>query len=1202
MHISRFAFKQKTLILLLAWGFLLPFILINEVRAQYCTPSASFSACAFGLNDFWITSVSFTGTGSTFNYTGGTCVSTAPYYLNTGYTGDVVAGNTYTLTLRRAGQTYLTYFNAWVDWNNNNVLNDATERIATNLPLAAGGGLNATVSVTIPAGASPGIHRMRVRCQYNLTNANNPCLTTGQAESKDFNLNVLSACTNPATQASAGSVSGITMTTADISWTGGSGTGGDIVFLKQGSAIATDPSNTVTYVANAAFGSGSQIGTTGAYAVYSGFGGAVTVTNLLPGTTYYYSIYTFDAVGPCYKTPTLTTGSFVTPACGAPAHATNLSIACIYNSSLVLSFTRGGGDRVIVVGRAGSAVNAAPAYNTSYTADPVFGNGSQIGTGNFVVYDGNDAGNVSVSISGLTGGVTYYFTVYEYLTPPPCYNTSSPPAISSATHGGRYLSSTTTQNTASVSPGALAQDVVKLTIVTTGDNVQSAFLNSITFTTTGTTNATNDLTNAKIYYTGSTNTFSNATQYGTTFTSFAGSLTATDLFALLPGNNYFWIAYDVKSSATNGNVLDATVTSFNLTDYSGTANYTPTPTAPAGNRPIASGGTCPIATPVAAACAFTGCITACCQGMTVLGGATFGTTWPSSWPCNAANNGNGYNDLTGTISFTVNEGSTYPFSFSFDDWIGLDFRWAVWIDWNANGDFRDAGERYPAGTATNDLWTSQSITVPTGVATSGIKMRLWIQSDLYPNACPYRTTCGIFSTSLGFIADVTINVPNASGGPPGSGSGTESCPTLQPGVTTAIYYNLNDVAVPLTASGSNHLWYTTASGGTGSATAPTPLTNTPGTTAYYVSQTNASGSPVCEGPRTQIAVIVHLPPLPLAPLTAVTQPDCNVGTGSVLLTGLPQPGNWTIQPGGIIGSGDSALIAPLPPGTYNYTVTNDLGCISAVSANAVINPQPATPSAPIVFSVTQPSGGVTTGTVVLTGLPADGWVVNPGGYVGAPGVTTLTISGLAPGTYTFTVTNAQGCTSAATTDINIGEPLPVELLSFTGTCENGIRTLSWSTASETGNQYFSLERSSDTRQWSVAAILPGAGNSLTIREYVYIDRESLSGEVYYRLKQTDYDGHFVISNVIVMKDCRSEQAGLIIFPNPNDGRFTLIIAEDQCGTCSVEVYNRIGKLVFEADAFQPFINLSALPEGVYFLHLNAASGKYIRKFVITHHD
>ena len=77
------------------------------------------------------------------------------------------------------------------------------------------------------------------------------------------------------------------------------------------------------------------------------------------------------------------------------------------------------------------------------------------------------------------------------------------------------------------------------------------------------------------------------------------------------------------------------------------------------------------------------------------------------------------------------------------------------------------------------------------------------------------------------------------------------CTTPKPTVNPNVFYNLNQQALPLTALGTNLLWYTSPTGGTGSLTAPTPLTNTVGTTSYYVSQNTG-----CEGPRAEIKVVV----------------------------------------------------------------------------------------------------------------------------------------------------------------------------------------------------------------------------------------------------------------------------------------------------------------------------------------------------------
>lgn len=1014
-----------------------------------------------------------------------------------------------------------------------------------------------------------------------------------------------SCCTTPATQASAASISGLSYTSATINWTGGSGTGGDIVFLKQGSAIATDPANNTSYTANPVFGTGSQIGATGAYAVFSGFGGTVPVTNLLPGTTYYYSIYSFDAVGPCYKSPTVTTGSFTTLMCGPTIQASLPALSCVYNTTMNLSFTRGNGTRAIVVGRAGSNVNADPAYNTSYTANPIFGSGSQIGVGNYVVYDGNDAGLVTVQLTGLTPGTTYYFKIYEYDGPPNCYGSAV--SINGIAHGGVYVSSTTTQNAANVLAGALAQDIIKLTVVVTGDMVQAAFMNSITFTTTGTTNTATDLTNAKIFYTGTSNAFSNATQFGTTFTAYAGALTANGRFALSPGNNYFWIAYDVKSTATNGNVLDATVTSFNLTDHNGTNNYAPTPAAPAGSRLIAVPAGLVFCSGVIpeACCNGTGCNYSCCQGETLLGITLTGSTVMSfsGWPCNGAggNDKFSYTDMFLSNVYSLNQGSTSSMSINFDTWFSMDMWWVLWVDWSQNGVFTEGSpERYPA-TGSIDQWTSQNITVPASVSSGRHRARLWVQEFSYKPTTACRITHGPLTTSLGYIVDFNIYVPDGSlvDLDPVSAPGGVSCATLAPGVATPIVYNLNDVASPLTATGTELLWYTTPTGGVGSVVAPTPSTNTPGTTTYYVSQTNTSGSPLCAGPRTQIAVIVNLPLLPGAPAGIVTQPDCALATGSVQLTGLPATGTWTINPNGITGSGTTNTISPLAPGTYNYTITNFFGCISPALTNVVINPQPVTPTAPVIGTVTQPAGAVTTGSVVLTNLPADGWIVDPGGIVGAAGVTTLTISGLAPGTYTFTVTSTAGCVSIQSLPVDIVSlPLPIELLTFTADCDGDYLKFIWATASETNNDFFTLERSPDATYWESMGVIDGAGNTNNVRHYSFMNDQSSSVSAYYRLKQTDWDGKFSHSNIIFAEACTAHPPTLTILPNPSKGIFFIRFDGDMREIQCVEVYSAFGEKIYHSDIFLPELDLSYLTPGIYVLHLNLASEVMIAKIVV----
>ncbi|UFH51909.1 beta strand repeat-containing protein [Spirosoma sp. KNUC1025] len=77
---------------------------------------------------------------------------------------------------------------------------------------------------------------------------------------------------------------------------------------------------------------------------------------------------------------------------------------------------------------------------------------------------------------------------------------------------------------------------------------------------------------------------------------------------------------------------------------------------------------------------------------------------------------------------------------------------------------------------------------------------------------------------------------------------------------------------------------------------------------------------------------------------AITHPNCTTTTGSVVLSGLPASGTWTLtrSPGAVTttGTGTSAVISGLAPGTYTFTVTNSTGCTSlsttAVTINAAI--------------------------------------------------------------------------------------------------------------------------------------------------------------------------------------------------------------------------------------------------------------------------
>jgi gliding motility-associated-like protein len=140
-------------------------------------------------------------------------------------------------------------------------------------------------------------------------------------------------------------------------------------------------------------------------------------------------------------------------------------------------------------------------------------------------------------------------------------------------------------------------------------------------------------------------------------------------------------------------------------------------------------------------------------------------------------------------------------------------------------------------------------------------------------------------------------------------------------LTANLDYCQNDIAVPLTAVGSNLMWYTVPAGGAGTAIAPIPPTNIPGITTWYVSQ-NVTG---CEGARAPLQVTVHVHPIFSIVPTRPTA--CQDDTISFAYSGPAFPGevfSWTLPGNGVLYSGSSLSNSSIT--MYYDTVTggNDI--------------------------------------------------------------------------------------------------------------------------------------------------------------------------------------------------------------------------------------------------------------------------------------
>src|SRR5258705_63990 len=190
-------------------------------------------------------------------------------------------------------------------------------------------------------------------------------------------------------------------------------------------------------------------------------------------------------------------------------------------------------------------------------------------------------------------------------------------------------------------------------------------------------------------------------------------------------------------------------------------------------------------------------------------------------------------------------------------------------------------------------------------------------------------------------------------------------------------------------------------------------TNTTGTftgltsNTYDVTVRDAGG---CVSAATTL-VVNAAAGAPAAPTASVTvQPTCATPTGTIMIT-APLGAGLTYSIDGVTYTNTTGTFTGLAPNTYDVTVRDAGGCVSAATT-LVVNAPIGAPAAPTASVTVQPTCAAPTGTIVITAPLGAGLSYSIDGITYTN--TTGTFTGLAPNTYDVTVRDAGGCTSAAT--------------------------------------------------------------------------------------------------------------------------------------------------------------------------------------------
>ncbi|OOQ61614.1 hypothetical protein BC343_00630 [Mucilaginibacter pedocola] len=210
----------------------------------------------------------------------------------------------------------------------------------------------------------------------------------------------------------------ITSSTASITWTNGSGAGRLVFISKAGSYNSVPlPVAGVNYVANSAYGEGTQIGTSGWYCIYDGTGSDATVSQLSSAQAYSVAVVEYSPVTGSnppirsYITDGVIAGNFTTLIAKPSRQAGNLFFNGTTGTTTTISWTNGNGTARSVFIKRGNDGAPMPA-DAYYSANNRFKSGNQIDTtGWYCVYNGVGS---SVNVIGLTVGTTYRAAVVEY--------------------------------------------------------------------------------------------------------------------------------------------------------------------------------------------------------------------------------------------------------------------------------------------------------------------------------------------------------------------------------------------------------------------------------------------------------------------------------------------------------------------------------------------------------------------------------------------------------------------------------------------------------------------------------------------------------------------------------------------------------------------------------------------------------------------
>ncbi len=336
--------------------------------------------------------------------------------------------------------------------------------------------------------------------------------------------------------------------------------------------------------------------------------------------------------------------------------------------------------------------------------------------------------------------------------------------------------------------------------------------------------------------------------------------------------------------------------------------------------------------------------------------------------------------------------------------------------------------------------------------------------------------------------------------------------------------------------------------------------------------------------KTVNVVVANLAGPTLSTSSTLSSCFANDGTITALATG----GTGTLQysKNGTLYQ-TSPVFTGLAPGVYSITVKDTKNCLatSTITVNKVVGP---------VINVTS-SPSVCGDTIVVAytgGTPSYQYNINADPYQTSP---------LFPckpaGTYMVRIEDGNGCKDSVVI-VLLGGSLPVELISFEGQSFGSYNQLSWATATEINNDFFTIERATDGFSFKSIAEVDGAGNSSVVQQYSIKDNAPSPGLNYYRLRQTDFDGTTSFSKVIALRNNAHDE--LSYYYSQSDHQLFIHCTGNPELNAEIHLTDELGRIVKSKmmDGTVTILDVSSLAQGTYFLHTNGTAQPFKTKLLL----